>query len=128
VDEQSKGYFQSYTPWNPYNGWHDQLMNPYINNYRVYEGYRTSYEVGGWCLVTRNNVLSKMNLSDRVNFWYSDNVYIDEIRKLGMRHALVRESKVSHICSVTTKNLDQDKIKQITEGQRKPYLEGINVN
>lgn len=115
------GIFNSYTPWNPYEEWHYRLMG---GDFDVFEGYRTSYEVGGWCLVTKRELLNKIDLSDRVNFWYSDNIYIDEMRKIGVRHALVRNSRVSHICSATSSKLDGLKIYELTNGQQKPYLEG----
>lgn len=124
VDDDMKGYIQSYSPWNPYNGWHDQLIRPDINNYKAYEGYRTSYEVAGWCLVTKRQLLTTIKLDDRVNFWFSDNVYIDEMQKIGVRHALVRNSKVSHICSETSKTLDSMEYINMTSGQQRPYMEG----
>jgi hypothetical protein len=34
-------------------------------------------------------------------FWYSDNVYADELLKHGIKHALVTRSKVDHIVSQT---------------------------
>jgi len=91
---------KSFSPWNSHGGWHDTLFAGFPLN-RAFFGYRTCYELTGWCIIVRREILEAIELSERVNFWYSDNVYGDELSRIKMRHALIRESKVDHLCSQT---------------------------
>jgi len=91
---------KSFSPWNSHGGWHDNLFGDSPLN-RAFFGYRTCYELTGWCIIVKREILEKIDLSERVNFWYSDNVYADELIKINESHALIRASKVDHLCSQT---------------------------
>ena len=88
----------SFTPWNSYYDWHQNRF-PHADNLTI--GYRTSYELGGWCIVVKRKVFDLIDLSERVSLWYSDNIYADELKKHGIPHGLVRKSKVDHLTSRT---------------------------
>ena len=90
---------RSFCPWNGQDGYHNYVYADNPN--RVIFGYRVCYEVGGWCLVCRRDVLETIDLSERVDFWYSDNVYADELQKHRIPHALIRDSRVDHLTSQT---------------------------
>jgi hypothetical protein len=89
----------------------------------LHVGYRVAYELAGWCMVVRREVLDRMELDTRVMFWYSDNVYADELKRLKERHALVSESLVTHLESATIKVFNKDKLHQYTHQQTKNYYE-----
>lgn len=89
---------ESFSPWNSFYNWHNYLIP---NPADLTLGYRTSYELAGWCIVTKRSVLNAINLSERVSLWYSDNIYADELKKHGILHGLVRRSHVDHITSNT---------------------------
>lgn len=90
---------RSFTPWNGHNGYHDFIYHGTPGN--VFVGRRVCYEIGGWCIVCKREVLEAIDLSERVNLWYSDNIYADELTKHRIEHALVKSSKVNHITSQT---------------------------
>lgn len=107
---------ESFSPWNDQWGWHQGVYgpNPVPD---IIEGYRIGAELCGWCIVARRSIFfeKNMKLCQTVNFWYSDNVYSDELKKLNIKHALVTRSKVKHLVSQTT---------QLTgEQQREAYDE-----
>jgi len=87
---------KSFSPWNP--GYHDCCMS---GDRDLFVGSRVCYELAGWCIVCRRELLEAINLSEHVDFWYSDNIYADEIVRHGFKHALVRVSVVNHLCSRT---------------------------
>jgi len=90
---------QSFSPWNNHAGYHDNVFSGAKRS--IYPGFRVAYELCGWALICRRDVLETINLSDRVDLWFSDNIYSDELMKHGFIHALVPASRVDHICSQT---------------------------
>lgn len=114
----------SFSPWNEYEDWHTKLKKiekTEFNEKGFKEGYRTSYEMTGWCFVVKKEIFEWFKLDERVEFWYSDNVYIDDLQKHNFKHILVRDSKVDHLCSKTTEKMDKEKQKLLTTGQFKKY-------
>ncbi len=56
----------------------------------------------GWCIfVTRECIKKIGSLDESFNFWYSDNVYGDQLIKAGLTHGLVCNVQVNHITSAT---------------------------
>jgi GT2 family glycosyltransferase len=90
---------KSFSPWNTINAYHDSIYPNFPVPMII--GYRVCYEVCGWCLVAKREVLETIDLSDRVNLWYSDNIYADELLKHKFVHALVKNSLVDHLCTQT---------------------------
>ena len=86
----------SFSPWNSYHNWHDTLFHSPSN---IIEGYRTSYEVVGWCVVVQRDTYVKLNTVDSSR--HPDEIYASEIERCGIKHALVRKSKVEHLTSKT---------------------------
>lgn len=89
------------------------------------EGYEITKHFGGWCFVLNREVLPAIGfkLSEKVDFWYSDNVYVDQLVRSGIRHALVTQSKVKHVESKTLfgADLGAEKFNELTGGQRTKY-------
>lgn len=86
-----------------------------------YQGYRIGYEVAGWCLITKRIILNEIKLDTRVDFWFSDNIYVDELKRLGIKHVLVRKSIVTHLCSQTLNTRPKQEWKRLTTGQKNKY-------
>lgn len=64
----------------------------------IYEGYEVREFLCGWCFCIHRSVYEAIGGFDEgVAFWYSDNLYADQIRKAGIKHALVMNSQVEHI-------------------------------
>lgn len=88
----------SFSPWNAMHNWHNFY---FPKPKKIIEGYRICAELVGWCIIVKREVFEKIELKEHVNFWYSDNVYADELIKSGIKHALISTSKVDHITSQT---------------------------
>jgi hypothetical protein len=72
----------------------------------IYESYNIGSHLCGWCLFITKDSLNKIGkLDESMEFWYSDNVYAEQIEKAGVRHGLFCNVRVDHITSVTLKTL-----------------------
>lgn len=90
---------KSFSPWNEMYNWHYNLFGP--EPAPIIRGYRICHEMAGWCIVARREIFDVIKLSERVDFWFSDNVYADALINANIPHALVTRSKVNHIVSQT---------------------------
>lgn len=90
---------ESFSPWNDMWDWHRRYYGDVYPD--ILEGHRIGIELAGWCIVARRRIFERVKLSERVDFWYSDNVYADDLLTHGIKHALVTGSKVDHIVSQT---------------------------
>ena len=86
----------------------------------IHEGWNIGHEFAGWCLLFKKSSLEKlMPLDEQFEFWYSDNDMVANMRSLGMKHALVGSSKVTHL---TSKSHDlADDIAHFTYGMEYRY-------
>lgn len=107
---------ESFSPWNDQWDWHGRIYGG-LPNIDIIEGYRIGVEVCGWCIVARRSIFyeKNMKLCQSVNFWYSDNVYSDELQKLGIKHALVTRSKVRHLVSQTRQLSEAEQLQAYIE-------------
>lgn len=61
-------------------------------------GYRVQKQVKGWCLVLHRSLLKKIGaLDETFDFYYADNDYAMTLKRRNIRHALVYNSKVTHL-------------------------------
>jgi glycosyltransferase involved in cell wall biosynthesis len=104
---------KAYSPWNSYNRWHENKYGD--TGYSIFFGLGLGYEASTWCIVIKRDLLKQIHLTDKVNFWYSDNNYISELIRLGQTQALVRSSKVDHLGSMTI--VKEDKLYDLTVRQ-----------
>jgi glycosyltransferase involved in cell wall biosynthesis len=111
--ENSSG-IKSFSPWNP---------RSHPAHFRTpqdsYIGYEVTKHIAGWCLITTLDVLNTIQLSEEIEYWYSDNNYADELKKHGIVHALLRNSVVTHLHEQTTRRMDNKK--QMTVDQKALY-------
>jgi len=75
----------------------------YVPHHEAFkEGYRVEKEILGWCIVIRREVLDRIGkLDESCKFWYSDNVYAEQLKRAGIKHILVYESQVTHLKNKT---------------------------
>lgn len=72
----------------------------------IVEGYRVGYELSGWAIVVKREVIGTIGgLDTSPVFHYSDDAYADQLRMNGIKHALVRDSIVNHRRSKTLSTL-----------------------
>lgn len=72
----------------------------------------SGFEIGryfsGWCfMIERKLWLEIGGFDDAVDFWFSDDVVVEQVKALGITPMLVKESIVRHTGSVTMKQLPE---------------------
>ena len=82
--------------------------SPWFNGSRfkqgeyIFEGYNIAEHLLGWCIFITHDTLHKIGkLSEDVDFWYSDNVYAEQLKQAKIRHGLFCNVRVDHIGSQT---------------------------
>tara|TARA_R110000772_G_scaffold243554_1_gene356463 strand:- start:1870 stop:2592 length:723 start_codon:yes stop_codon:yes gene_type:complete len=109
--------YKSLCPFEP--NWHPKRDLPGTEA-RSYVGYRTSYEIAGWCIAIHKDVIKQCDLFDeRFDFWYQDNDYALTIEAAGIKHALVVDSRVYHDVSGSHDLLTDKNKHDMTDGQYK---------
>jgi len=104
----------SLSPWEPI--WH--IKRNLNIDVPAYIGYRTSFEITGWCLLIHKSVIIKCNLFDPdFKFWYQDNDYSLTLQKYNIKHALVTSSRVYHMVSGSHHLLSNNDKYNMTDGQ-----------
>lgn len=79
-----------------------------------FESYIVSEAVMGWCLVVKRESLQKLLPFDELfDMYYQDNDYTENLKKHGIKHALVRHSIVCHYETVNIQRLDEAKMKKM---------------
>lgn len=68
----------------------------------AYEGYFIGYQLTGWCIFTSKKLWSLIGELDETHvFWFSDNVYAEQLKAKGIKHALICSVRVDHLGSRT---------------------------
>jgi GT2 family glycosyltransferase len=76
---------------------HHPKMGFELNN-GIYPGYRNHFEVAGWCLFMKREVLEVTGkLDENYKFWCADNDYANTLSALRIGHALISSSIVNHL-------------------------------
>lgn len=84
------------------------------------EGYGIAKEIKGWCIVIRRDLLDIIGpLADPVTFWFSDNVYAEQLKKHKIKHILCYDSRVFHLKSKTL--ITSQKKREYTTGQGEKF-------
>ena len=99
LNEFSKYYdLDSASPFDPVH--HEQMG--FKKNNGIYPGYRIRYELAGWCIFFKRELLNRTGqLDENLEFWGSDNDYGNTLFVLNIAHALVSSSIVEHLESRT---------------------------
>lgn len=64
----------------------------------IIEGYLIGQHIPGWCICVDRDIWKTLGaFSERIEFWYSDDVYKAQLLKYGIKHGLVCNSVVEHI-------------------------------
>jgi hypothetical protein len=86
----------------------------------VIEGYEIGKQVLGWCIIVDRVVMDRIGGFDTpVRFWYSDNVYAEQLKAAGIKHALVGNSVVRHLESQSLKKVVKGKLRMnMQRGQK----------
>lgn len=95
--------------------WHrHQLFDKSIS---IHYGYRTSYEIAGWSILVNRIALEKLgSFDEQFTFWYQDNDYAKSLEINEIKHALITESKVTHLLSKSHNLIEPEKKYEMTDG------------
>lgn len=116
----------SASPWCP------QTQGNNINvKDKVFKGYRVRGELAGWCIFQQRSIYDLIGkLDEDITFWYSDNIYADELESKNIKHCLVCNSVVNHHennIGKTGEILDPDTMKKYTNEEYSIYLRKKNL-
>jgi GT2 family glycosyltransferase len=79
-------------------------------------GYRIRYEVSGWCLFFKREILKLTGkLDENYKFWCADNDYANTLWALKLNHILVTSSIVDHLENQTLNSQSAEKQDELTE-------------
>jgi len=68
----------------------------------AYEGYSIGFHLTGWCIFTSKKLWPLIGkLNEKHRFWFSDNVYADQLIEAKIKHALICSIRVDHMGSQT---------------------------
>ena len=93
----------------------------------TFGGLKIGYEVGkqvlGWCIIIDRIVMEMIGgFDDPVKFWYSDNVYAEQLKAAGIQHALIGNSRVRHLTSISLQKVVKGKLRMnMQKGQEKIF-------
>lgn len=100
-----------------------------INNTGIYKptspiqyGYRLRHELNGWCIMVKREIFNIIGpLNEDFPFWFADNAYAEQLKKHGIKHALVSSSVVTHLGSKTLHTIDAKTQDALTKGWIKKW-------
>lgn len=98
------------------------------SSFSAYEGSVVRRQFAGWAFMIKRGVLEKIGYIDEgVDFWYSDNLTLDQYKYHGIFHFLIPKSVVHHhdknLGITGSVTLDDKKKSDFTVGQYNKYLE-----
>ena len=85
------------------------------------KGYRIAQEISGWCILFKYNLWKKIGgLDESCTFWFSDNIYAEQLKQHNYEHWLITDSIVMHKegGSNTLKTLPKEEQKKLTTDQK----------
>ncbi len=97
---------------------------------KVYQGHRVRGELAGWCIFQQRDVYDTIGqLHEGVDFWFSDNIYADQLRINNVPHVLVPHSVVNHhedmIGKTGSTAIDEETKQKYMMGQEEKYKKSL---
>lgn len=90
----------------------------------VYPGYGVGNYITGWCIFITAYAYGKIgSLDESVRFWYSDDIYAEQLKANNLKHGLFTGIRVEHRTSQTLQTLPHSLQKSFTSGQKRIYAE-----
>lgn len=87
-------------------------------------GYRIREHISGWCIVVNRFLFEIIGpLDEEFPFWYADNVYAEQLKKHGVKHALIRNSVVMHLGQKTLRTHSKQQVNEMTTEWSKLFYE-----
>ncbi|HWB64870.1 MAG TPA: hypothetical protein VG603_15240 [Chitinophagales bacterium] len=87
-------------------------------------GYKIRHELSGWCIVCNRKLFDIIGqLEEGFPFWFADNIYAMQLKKHGIKHALIRDSLVLHYGSKTLKTMQPAQQHKLTWEEKKRFAQ-----
>lgn len=88
----------------------------------VNKGYQVYYRLCGWCIVVNRSILEQIGkLDEGFPFWCADDCYAEQLKKHSIEHGLIRDSRVTHLGSITLKTLPTLEKNKLTLNEQVRY-------
>lgn len=88
----------------------------------IYPGYEIGTHLTGWCIFVTKQCIEKIgSLDESFEFWYSDNVYADQLRAAGLKHGLFCNVQIDHVTSVTVRTISREQQMKYTRDAIRRY-------
>lgn len=92
------------------------------------ESYLLRTGLNGWAIIFKREILKQIEkFNEDVEFWHSDNIYAEQLKQKGIKHALCTNSIVTHLGSKTLHEAYKNEQVQLTQNQKEKFKK-INVN
>ena len=102
----------------------DLITNKIIKNTGDQEGYDVGKIVTGWSIMFKKNILKQIgDFDERFSFWYQDNDYSNWLKKCNLKHALITNAHIYHLCSQSHRLLENNELYEKTHGLTKIFEE-----
>lgn len=102
--------------------------NEFNRNIKIYYGFRTSYEIAGWSILVKRSVIDQIGgFDEKFKFWYQDNDYAMTLIQHKIKHALITDSKVTHLLSKSHHFIESTKKHEMTDGLIHEMIKKWNV-
>lgn len=101
----------------------DSRQRSFKHEDAIYEGYNIGVHLTGWCLFVTKEAIQKIGkLDESFEFWYSDNVYADQLREHGLHHGLFCNIHIDHLGSKTLKTLPWKEQRKYSVNSKQKYM------
>lgn len=101
--------------------WH--IHNTFDKATPIHYGHRVSYEITGWSILMNKKVLEIIgDFDEDFKFWYQDNDYAQNLLKHKIIHALITDSKVTHLLSRSHGLIDNNERHNMTNGLNSVFI------
>lgn len=119
VNAMKANYLLSASPYCPYS-----QGRTFKRGNDIEFGYSNAKHLSGWCIVVDRLIFDIIGKIDEdFPFWFADNAYSEQLKKHNVKHALVRNSIVTHLGSKTLKTNDDETKHSLTMAWAKKFIE-----
>jgi len=107
----------SVSPWEP------KTHKNHKSSANLIYGYTIIKYICGWALMVKKDLFNIIGPYDeQFIFWYQDNDYSENLKKHGIKHALVRDAVVHHLGSVSHKTIPKGKAWDFKQGLKQTFI------
>lgn len=86
-------------------------------------GYNNNHHLNGWCIMCDRKLFDIIGeIDSEFAFWFADNIYSEQLKKQGVKHAVVNNSVVKHLGSTTLNGIEQSQRNKFTTDLVKRFI------